>query len=327
MKKYLLSAAVIGGIAGANAAHAECGTVTLAAFSWQSAEVNTYVDQFILEHGFGCDANVVAGDTVPTMTSMIEKGQPDMVSAVAVSLLGSFYKDGLAEGRVEEVGLGISDGSTSGWYIPAYVAEAHPEIKTVEDAIAQPGLFAMKGDKGVVIQGPQGWGDTVVAGQLFKALDAGNKGWDLMPSGSAAALDGAISRAYEQKQGFVATYWAPTSLLVQYPMVMLSGAHDAEEYARCTTVQDCLDPKVNYWQPAKEATVISNRFAERIDPAVRDYLSTRSWTQAEVGEIMLWMTENQANGEDGARWFFENKPEIWTRWVPAEVAEKIKGAL
>ena len=84
---------------------------------------------------------------------------------------------------------------------------------------------------------------------------------------------------------------------------------------------------MNYWQPTVEATGASQGFVERMDPAVKDYRSNRSWTQAEVGKIMLWMTENQANGEDDAKWFFENMPEVWTQWVPADVAEKIKAAL
>ena len=57
------------------------------------------------------------------------------------------------------------------------------------------------------------------------------------------------------------------------------------------------------------------------------YFATRSWTQAEVSRVMLWMTENQANGEDGARWFLENMPEVWTNWVPADVADRIRAAL
>ena len=329
MIKYKLSIAALGVIVSATSAYADCGEITLAAFTYQSAEVHAYVDQIILNEGYGCDAVVVAGNTVPTMTSMIERGQPDLVSAVAVSLLGDFYSAGVEEGRVKQIGIGISDGSVSGWYIPSYIAEAHPEIKTVEDAMARPDLFAPKGEgtPGAVIQGPQGWGDTVVAAQLFTALDAANNGWELVPAGSAAALDGLIAREYEQRNGFIATYWAPTSLIVQYPMVRLEGEHDAEEFVRCTTVQDCPDPKVNYWAPAVEATVGSSKFVEEMTPEVEAYLSRRSWTQAEVGKIMLWMTENQANGETGAKWFFENMPEVWTEWVPADVAEKVKAAL
>lgn len=329
MKKLLLSAAFSASMLGGGAAFAECGDITVSAFSWQSAEALSYVDEFILNNGYECNASIVAGDTVPTITAMIEKGQPDLSPETTPSLLGDVYVNGVAEGRVTPVGSAISDGAVSGWYIPKYVADAHPEIKTVEDAAAHPELFPAPEDasKGGVIQGPQGWGDTVVTAQLYKALDMDNKGFVLVPSGSAAALDGAITKAYEQKQGFIAAYWAPTSLLVKYPMVRLEGAHDDAEWARCTSVQDCPDPKVNYWAPAETNTLASADFAANMDPALKEYFGKRSWTQAEVGQVMLWMTENQATGEDGAKWFLENMPDVWTKWVPADVAEKIKAAL
>lgn len=327
MKRLLSSVVAVGAVMGGGAAHAECGDISLAVFSWQSAEAMSYVDQFILSNGYGCNVSTVAGDTVPTITAMIEKGQPDVSPESTPSLLGEVYKSGAAEGRISQIGTAISDGQVSGWYIPKYVADAHPEIKTVEDAMAHPELFPSSEDpsKGAVIQGPQGWGDTVVTAQLFKGLD--NPNFVMIPTGSAAALDGVIAKAYEQQQGIIAQYWSPTSLLVQYPMQRLEMAHDAAEWARCTSVQDCPDPKPNYWQQAEMVTLASKGFADREDiPEVKTYFSTRSWTQAEVSEVMLWMTENQANGEDGARWFIQNKPDIWTKWVPADVAEKVKAA-
>ena len=59
----------------------------------------------------------------------------------------------------------------------------------------------------------------------------------------------------------------------------------------------------------------------------KDYFAKRSWTQAEVSKVMAWMTDNQANGADGARWFIQNIPEVWTKWVPADVADKVKAAV
>ena len=328
MKRLLLSAAVVSLMAGVGAANAECGDITLGEFSWQSSQAMANVDKLILSLGYGCNASTVAGDTVPTITAMIEKGQPDVSPEATPSLLGDVYTAGAAEGRIGQIGTAISDGQVSGWYIPTYVAEAHPEIKTVEDAMAHPELFPSSEDpsKGAVIQGPQGWGDTVVTAQLFKGLN--NPNFVLVPTGSAAALDGVIAKAYEQKTGIIAQYWSPTSLLVQYPMVRLEMAHDAAEWARCTSVQDCPDPKPNYWTEAEMVTLASSEFSGRTDiPEVMDYFKTRSWTQAEVSQVMLWMTENQANGEDGARWFLKNLPDVWTKWVPADVAEKINAAL
>ena len=74
-------------------------------------------------------------------------------------------------------------------------------------------------------------------------------------------------------------------------------------------------------------TLASSGFAKRDDiPDVKAYFAKRSWTQAEVGKVMLWMTENQANGADGAKWFIKNMPEVWTKWVPADVAAKVTAA-
>ena len=55
---------------------AECGRVTIADMNWSSATFIAHVDRFILEHGYGCDAELVVGDTMPTGTSMIENRLP-----------------------------------------------------------------------------------------------------------------------------------------------------------------------------------------------------------------------------------------------------------
>ncbi|MEK1853098.1 MAG: glycine betaine ABC transporter substrate-binding protein, partial [Phyllobacterium sp.] len=68
MKKLLAStfllAAGLFGYAG-SASAAECGTVTIANMNWQSAEALANLDKIILTEGYGCDAELVAGDTVP----------------------------------------------------------------------------------------------------------------------------------------------------------------------------------------------------------------------------------------------------------------------
>lgn len=331
MRNYLLAAvAATALLGGASAAKADCGDITLAEFSWQSAQAMSNVDQFILNNGYGCNATIVAGDTVPTITAIIEKGQPDVSPESTPSLLGDVYTNGAAEGRISQIGTAISDGQQSGWFIPKYVADAHPDIKTVEDAMKHPELFPSAEDpsKGAVIQGPQGWGDTVVTAQLYKALDGDKLGFVMVPTGSAAALDGVISKAYEEKKGMIAQYWVPTSLLAKYEMVRLQMNHDPAEWARCTSKQDCPDPKPNYWGTGEMVTLASGDFVKRLGdmPEVRDYFAKRSWTQAEVAKVMLWMTDNQANGADGAKWFIQNMPDVWTKWVPADVAEKVKAA-
>ena len=58
-----------------------------------------------------------------------------------------------------------------------------------------------------------------------------------------------------------------------------------------------------------------------------EYLNTRAWSNDTVNQILAWMGDNQATNEDGAYHFFETFPDIWTQWVPAEIADKVKAAL
>ena len=79
MKHLLASTCLVAGLmAMTGAARAECGDLTIASMNWQSAEVLASLDKLILTEGYGCNAEIIVGDTVPTITSMIEKGEPDV---------------------------------------------------------------------------------------------------------------------------------------------------------------------------------------------------------------------------------------------------------
>lgn len=333
MKRLLASTCLALGVftMGGAAQAAECGDLTIASMNWQSAEVLASLDKFILNEGFGCNAEIIVGDTVPTITSMIEKGEPDIAPEGWVDLLPDVVTRGLEEGKIVGAAQALSDGAVQGWWIPKYVADANPDIKTIDDALKHPELFPAPEDasKGAVHNGPQGWGGTVVTSQLYKAYGGEGAGFTLVDTGSAAGLDGSIAKAYERQEGWVGYYWAPTALLGKYEMVKLEHgvAADAAEWKRCNTVADCADPKKNDWPKDKVQTLVTKEFAEKAGPEVMDYLNKRSWTNATVNKLMAWMTDNQASGDEGAEQFLKENADLWTQWVSPEVAEKIKAAL
>ena len=318
------------GFAGMAAAQ-ECGELTIASMNWQSAELAAAVDQFILNNGFGCEAEVIQGDTVPTITSMVEKGDPQIAPEGWVDLVPEVVQAGLAEGKIVGAAKILTDGAVQGWWVPKYIVEAHPEIKTIEDALKHPELFpdAEDASKGAVYNGPQGWGGTVVTGQLYKAFGGEAAGFNLVDTGSAAGLDGSIARAYERKEGWVGYYWAPTALLGKYEMVKLEHgvALDADEWKSCTSNAECAEPKKNDWPKDTVQTIVAKPFADSAPAEVMDYLNKRGWTNATVNGVMAWMSDNQATGEDGARHFLQENEAVWMDWVSPEVAEKVKAAL
>lgn len=328
--RLLCSAAVLCASSGSAFAAAECGNVTIASFNWQSAELLANIDKLILRKGYGCDAQTTTGDSVPSLTAMSEKGKPDIAPEAAVDEMPGVIVKALADKRLIATIDVLPDGYVDGWWIPKYLADAHPEIKTISDALKEPKLFPAPEDpsKGAVYNGPEGWSSTVITAQLFKAYDAKKSGFVLVSTGSAAGLDATLSKAYDKQQGWLGFYWEPTSLLGKYKMVKLQGApHAAAEWKRCNTVADCPDPKPNDWPKGHAKTLVTSDFAKRAPAPVRDYLGKRALKNADVDKELAWDTEHQAAGDDGAKHFLKTREDLWTQWVTPEAASKIKGSL
>lgn len=307
-----------------------CGTVQIAEMNWASAGVAAQIDRLILAEGYGCRVELVSGDTVPTFTSMDEKGAPDVAPEFWTNAVADQLEAAVAAGRLVVAGDILGDGGEEGWWIPAYFAEAHPEIRSVADALAHPELFPAPENpaRGGIVGCPAGWTCQAVTENLFRARGAAEKGFELVDPGSAAGLDGSLAAAYERRAPWLGYYWAPTALLGKYPMVRLEPGveHDLAELQRCTSVPDCPDPKDNDYARARVSTVVTKAFADRAGPAMA-YFARRSWDNATLGRLLAWQEDNQASNEDAARRFLSENEALWTEWVTPEAAAKIGAAL
>ena len=58
-------------------AGAHCSNVTIAEMNWASAQVIAHIDAVLLR-GLGCEVELIPGDTMPTATSLVEKGEPSI---------------------------------------------------------------------------------------------------------------------------------------------------------------------------------------------------------------------------------------------------------
>ncbi len=92
MMKHLITPALLAATAALGsaeiAAAADCGTagtITIAEMTWLSASTLAHVAQKVLSEGYGCDAQLVPGDTVPTATSMLTRGEPSIAPELWVS--------------------------------------------------------------------------------------------------------------------------------------------------------------------------------------------------------------------------------------------------
>lgn len=309
---------------------AACGKVTVANMNWQSAEVLAHIDDIILSAGFGCEVELVPGDTMPTLSAMMERGQPDVAPEAWINAVRDPLDAAVKEGRLHYAAESLQDGGVEGLWVPKYFVDANPDIKTIEDALARPDLFpaAEEKGKGALHNCPAGWNCQITTGNAFKAWGAADKGFVLVDTGSAAGLDGSIARAYERKEPWLGYYWAPTSILGKYEMVKLDAGvpHNAEAWNSCNSVTECADPIKSDWARAEVFTVVTDRFKQAGGPAYA-YLNTRAWGNETVNALLSWMSENQATGGDGARHFLRTQPDVWRAWVSEDVAQRVQAAL
>jgi len=314
-------------------AHAKCGDVTMAEMNWASAELMANIDKVILEEGYGCKVELVAGATMPSFTSMNEKGQPDVAAELWINAVRNPLNKAMKEGRLHSVVEGPITELGEGWWIPPHTRKKHPELKTVLDILKRPDLFPHSEDKskGAFVGCPAGWGCQLANNNLFRAFEMEKKGWVLVDPGSAAGLDGSMSKAAERGENWFGYYWAPTALIGKYNMVPLDfGVPFAgkENWDGCIVKaeQDCANPKPSAWTKSEVHTVITDRFKKEGGAAVT-YLTKRIVPGPVMNAMLVFMADQQAGGADAAVEFLKKHEAIWSKWVSSDAAKKIKKAL
>ena len=57
------------------------------------------------------------------------------------------------------------------------------------------------------------------------------------------------------------------------------------------------------------------------------YLKLRSWDNTTINEVLAWQDDNHKSNEEATVYFLQNYAALWTKWVPADVAQKVKAGL
>jgi glycine betaine/proline transport system substrate-binding protein len=334
MKRLLIGAALVVGALSTSTitstqAQAACGKVSIADMNWASATLIAHVDAAILKHGYGCEVDIVTGDTMPTGTSMVEKGEPDIAPEFWTNNFKAALEKGISEKRLNVLGNALSDGGEEGYWVPEYLVKKDPSMATIAGVIKNAKMFKHPEDpdKSAFMTCPAGWGCQITNGHMYKALKLENAGFDLVDPGSGAALAASIAKAYERKQPWFGYYWAPTAVLGKYKMVKVNtGGTDQEHFSNCLTQQDCENPKPSMFPPSPVKTLVVQSFVDR-EPASAKYLATRSYKNGLMNSLLAWIKDNQADGDTAAAYFLKNHAAVWKPWVPADVATKVTKAI
>ena len=321
MQRFLKFGSVVGAtiILSVGTAAADCGEVSITEMDWASGAVVTAVASFLMEQGYGCDVTKLPSSTNPAITSVAETGEPDILTELWVNTAPG-YPELRDAGKLLPAADVLSDGGVEGWWVPKYLVDAHPELATIEGVLANPELVGAQ-----FHNCPDGWACRIVNDNLVAALDLEANGIEVFDHGSGETLATSIAAAYEDEIPWFGYYWAPTSILGKYPMVMVElGEFDAETHA-CNSTADCASPGVSPYPSSDVLTVVTTDLAER-EPEVTELLSKLAFTNAEMGSILAWQEENSASADEAAVFFLTSSPEVWGDWLDDAAREKL-GAL
>ena len=337
IRNIIFSALVLMGFTSfSGVANAECGKLVIAEQNWASAELMANVDKIILEKGYGCEVELIPGATMPTFTSMDEKGEPDMNPEQWANAVYTPLKKAVSEKRLIIANKAPITGLGEGWWITPGTVEKIPQIKgmTAMEILEHPEWFPSKEDpsKGAFVGCPAGWGCQLANANLFRAFEMEKKGWVLIDPGSAAGLDGTISKAADSGNPWFGYYWNPTSMVGKYGLIAVDFGvkfHSRDNWDNCITLaeQDCADPKTTACIKSEVISIVTANFAKTGGKDALKYVKKRTYPGDVMNSMLVYMADNQAKGSDAAVEFLKQHEGVWGKWVSSAAKKKIKAGL
>jgi len=338
LKKLILSFVFVGVMAlGTTSANAAC-KVHLGDFDWDSANVHTAIVGFILEKGYGCDVQVTKGSTSPIMAAHYD-GQLDIITEVWRDNIVQMHEEAVAKGQIIELGVNTPS-STQGFYVDKATSDKYG-LKSVED-MKKPEIAKLFADpeapgKGRMTSCISGWTCYTINMVKHKVygLDEFYTNFD---PGSGGALDAAIAGGFKKGKPVFSYYWTPTGLMGKVDLVQLKEPkYDNACWTKMMKVVE--DIKANGPDVYKDTCACAyvdmaltksatTKFAN--DPAnkpIIDFVKQYSLPTAEVNKSLAFYIDESGGDMEATAKNYLKSSNSWTKWVPADIAKKVKAAL
>ena len=305
---------------------AACGgttapTVKFGDFNWSSAQIQNRIAGYIAENGYGFQVEYVPGNTI-NLGEAITTNDIDVAIEVWYDTMQTQWDKRFDEGLVQ-IGQTIRDNWQSAYVVPKYVIDANPGLRTVQD-LKKPEykqLFATieTGDKARLLTCPPGW-ECELTNEAQHAAYGLQDHVELVSPGSADALFPDLRGAYQRGEPWLGYSWAPTSISNELDLVRLEEPPYSEACWNDMAIPNgCAYPTVRIY------IVVHPDFAERA-PDLVEMLRKFELSADEASGIEKWITDNNKEPVDGARWFLETNDK-WTTFVPDDVVAKVRASL
>jgi glycine betaine/proline transport system substrate-binding protein len=310
----------IGSVAGCGE-EASKEPIIFADLGWDSALTHNQIAAFILENGYGFPpSEFVPGETIPLFAGL-ERGDVHVNMECWTENQQEAYDKAIAAGTVVDLGDNFWD-NWQGWLVPTYMIERGdlPADISVQDIPQYWELFKDPEDntKGRFYSCIPGWECELINEAKFTAYGLDDT-YNIFLPGSGAALLASMVAAYEKEEPWFGYYWAPTPALGKYDMTPVK--EPAYDEATWNDNYACDYPAV------KVSILVNAEWHDSVDKKIIDFLTKYSTTTAQNNKVLAYILENEASYEEAAIYFLKEFEDVWTTWVPDDVAKKVKEAL
>ncbi|PHS30622.1 MAG: ABC transporter substrate-binding protein [Alkaliphilus sp.] len=306
--------------------NAEKPTIVFGDAGWDSFTFHNEVARMIVEKGYGYPTEVTMGSSAMTFTAL-RQGDIDVYMETWIENFGDAFTDAADSGEVVRLSSTFPD-SEQGLYVLTFVIEGDkergiepmaPTLKSVKDLPRYWEIFKDEEDptKGRLYGAIPGWVADEDLRTKFKTYGL-DETFNYFSPGSDAGLASSIVGAYERGEAWVGYYWNPTWIMGKYDMTLLTEEPFSEikwENGRASA-----------WPPVDVAVVVHKDFLQKA-PDVVEFLKKYTTTSELTSQALSFMEQNNVDPKEAAIWFLKEHEDIWTEWVPAEVAEKVKAEL
>ena len=291
-----------------------CGTqpLSIARMSWPSAELLAEIHARILAGQFGCEVRVTPGDLGATTSSMGSTGQPAVAPELWVTRVADVWNAGIEAQMLRPAAPSYAETQFEGWFVPDYVALAHPELTATAGLAAALPTFS-GGARVRFISCPPDWACAVINRNLVAALALGGL-VELVEPANRFEMDTLIAEAVSRKEPILFYYWQPNAVLAQFSFVALDmGAYD-EEAAQCLARLACPTPVPSAFPDETVVTALAEWVFTDV-PAIAAYFQRSSLPLAEMNALLAQLNEPGATVEGVAERFVAARQDLWGAWV------------
>lgn len=287
---------------------------------WDSIRFHNEVAGIIIEEGFGYETEQITGSDV-ALWKGLEQGDIDIHMEGWTENLKEIYTQAIDSGKVIEVSVNFDD-NYQGLYVPTYVIEGDPErgiepvapdLKYITDLVDYADVFVDPDDpqKGRIVGATPGW----AINDIFEAAieDYGlDEYYNYMSPGSESAINASLVKAYDAGEPWLGYNYEPNWIMGMYDMTPLLEEDPDGVIAEVAS---------------QDITIAVNIDLKEEAPEVVEFLEKYETTSQIASDALTYIQEEEASAYEAAVNFLQVHEDIWTKWVPEDVVEKVKDSL